>query len=237
MKLWYCYFSLFGLVNATTLLPAQSVEIHRMLDSIATASSADQYAIVCKLTRYRVWDFDPAAREKVGSQLRPDRFYLREWVLLAGFLGLEEQLRLLLEEKELSKTLRQTIYFALVRCGDEPQLQQLMRKIRTIPVDDEFVYRLVPLLIYTRRKEVTDYLLELLQKEDRNCTPADAETPGVINCAYRILEYLAPAIRDFPLKLEASGNLATDNYVKALQLVRAWIAERKDHYDLNRTTY
>jgi len=241
MKLLFAGLSLFGLINATAPLPGQSKsslpEVHRLLDSVATASSPDHYSIVRKLTRYPVQEFDRAAREKVGVLLKPEQVHLREWVLLAGFLGLEKQLKQLLTAKELPKSLQQTIRFALIRCGDKEQLQKLMEKVHTIPVNDDFVYQLVPLLVYTRQKAVTDFLLELIQKDDRGCSPADAETPGAISCAYRILEYLAPVIRDFPLKLDVSGDLAVEDYPKALELVRAWVLKRKQTYNLDDTTY
>lgn len=241
MKLYYVCLSLFGLINTAAPLSGQSANdlsgVHRLLDSLPTASASDHYSIVRKLTRYPVQEFDRAAREKVGLLLNPQQIHLREWVLLAGFLGLESELRQLLAAKALPKTLQQAIHFALVRCGDEQQLRKMMQRVRTIPVNDDFVYHLVPLLIYTRRKEVTDYLLELVQKEDQNCMPADAETPGNINCAYRIMEYLAPVIRDFPLKLDVSGDLITDDYTKALARVRTWITEQKGTYILEFTTY
>jgi len=241
MKLLFIGLSLFGLTYTASPLPGQSksstLEVHRLLDSVATASSSNHYSIVRKLTRYPVQEFDRAAREKVGLLLNSQQVHLREWVLLAGFLGLESELRQLLTAKVLPKTLQQTIHFALIRCGDEAQLQKMMQKVRTIPVNDDFVYQLVPLLVYTRKKDVTDYLLELVQKEDQHCTPADAETSGNINCAYRIMEYLAPVIRDFPLKLDVSGDLVVDDYSKALALVRAWITEQKAAYVLELTTY
>ncbi len=241
MKLLFMGLSLFGLTNTASPLPGQSKssssEVHRLLDSVATAAAPDQYSIVRKLTRYPVQEFDQSAQKKIGDLLNPGQAHLREWVLLAGFLGLESHLKKLLTAEALPKTLQQTIRFALVRCGDEQQLQKMMQKIRTIPVNDDFADQLVPLLVYTRQKVVTDYLLELIQKDDRICTPADAETPGTINCAYRIMEYLAPVIRDFPLKLGGSGDLTVDNYPVALELVRAWILERKGAYVLEDTTY
>lgn len=241
MKLCYVCLSLFGLINAPLFLSGQSKnsleEVHRLLDSVTNASSMDQYSIVHKLMRHPDWDFDEAARKKVGALLSPGQVHLREWVLLAGFLNQERQLRQLLMEEALPKTLQQTVRFALIRCGDEPLLQKLMQKVRTIPVNDDFVYQLVPLLVYTRQKVVTDYLLELIQKEDLGCTPADAETPGAINCAYRIMEYLAPVILDFPLKIEPSGDLLVSDYPKALALVRTWILERKETYILELTAY
>ncbi len=241
MKLLFTGLCLLGLANTVSPLPGQSKnsssEVHLLLDRVATAASSDQYSIVRKLTRYPIQEFDRAALKKVSDLLNPGQAHIREWVLLAGFLGLESQLKQLLAADALPKTLQQTIRFALVRCGDERQLQKMMQKVRTIPVNDDFADQLVPLLVYTRRKEVTDYLLELIQKDDPGCTPADAETPGAINCAYRIMEYLAPVIRDFPLKLDGSGDLAVDNYPAALELVRAWILEIKGAYALEDTTY
>ena len=123
MKLLYIGLCLLGLANTASPLPGQSKnsssEVHRLLDSVATSALSDQYSIVRKLTRYPIQEFDRAAREKVRSLLNSEQAHIREWVLLAGFLGLESHLRQLLTAEALPKTLQQTILFALVRCGDE----------------------------------------------------------------------------------------------------------------------
>mgnify|MGYP001254986770 CR=1 FL=1 len=241
MKLRLLYLYALGVGGFTGVLPGQTnsavSDVHRLLDLAAIASPAENYSIVRKLTHFPIQEFDKSARVKVAGLLHPGQNHLEEWVLLAGFLNLKSSLRRLLEEKDIPGTLRQAIGFALVRCGDEGALQKLKNNIYTIPVDDDFVYQLVPLLVYTRRKEMTDYLLELVQKDDTGCTPADAETPGAINCAFRIMEYLAPVIRDFPLETSISGDLETDDYPNALQLVRSWIIESGGVYFLDDTTY
>jgi hypothetical protein len=47
------------------------------------------------------------------------------------------------------------------------------------------------------------------------------------------MEYLAKAIRDYPLKSDASGELIIDNYEQALKEVRQWMNSNIGLYVIN----
>ncbi|NJO87362.1 MAG: hypothetical protein HC821_05150, partial [Lewinella sp.] len=72
---------------------------------------------------------------------------------------------------------------------------------------------------------------------NRNCTPADAETPGQIDCGYRLIEQLAPAIAGFPVQADAEGDLLTDDYAAALVAVRTWYAANQGRYQILTDTF
>ena len=113
-------------------------------------------------------------------------------------------------------------YLALARLGDEQAISTLLSKVSTLEVNTDVVYDILPGLVYTHQKELYDFMVAELYKDDRNCLPADPDQTRPINCAYRILEYLAPHIVDFPLTISDSGDLEVRNYRQALQTAREW---------------
>ncbi|MEO0734940.1 MAG: hypothetical protein AAFZ52_19035, partial [Bacteroidota bacterium] len=126
---------------------------------------------------------------------------------------------------------------ALVRTGDAAKTANLLKNVRRYPVNDEFIYTVVPLLTYTRNRKVIDYLWQQALTENTACTPADAETSGRIDCAYRIVEFLAPIIPDFPVKHDDSGILLVADYSAALAEIRRWYAAHTTDYLIDRTTF
>ena len=120
--------------------------------------------------------------------------------------------------------IRWATYLAMARLGDQSAITTVKNKVSNLQVDSDVVYNIVPGLIYTNQKELYDYLVEELNKEEKNCEPADPDQTRAINCAYRILEYLTPHIVDFPLTIGASGDIETNNYRKALETAREWFA-------------
>jgi hypothetical protein len=84
-------------------------------------------------------------------------------------------------------------------------------------------------LIYTRRKAALDYCVALLYSDDELCRSPNPDYDGSIVCAYRIIELLAPVIVDFPIQVNPSIGLETDDYPKTLQSIRDWFKQNPDY--------
>ena len=95
----------------------------------------------------------------------------------------------------------------------------------------------MPLLTYTKQSVIYNWLFDQIISNEKNCHPADAEIPGNIHCAYRIMEAVAPSIIDFPIQLDRWGDLAVESYSKALKTVREWIPTNRENYSLDLETY
>jgi len=208
-----------------------------LLSEALRASSARQAKIAQELKSFPREAFGP----EVGNQLRrlinDDRAGGRkDYILLAGFLGeaatVEE-----LAAKSPPTNLKQVINLARVRTGDAAKRANLLKNVARYPVDDEFVYTVIPLLVYTRQREVIDFIWQQVVTENLACSPADAETPGRIDCAARLVEYLAPIIEDFPVEHDDEGNLLTPDYGKAIAEIRRWYAVHREDYRIITNTY
>lgn len=159
-----------------------------------------------------------------------DTPYRRRFFLLAGWLGRVDALSAVPRAYRRSLSDKNDYDLAMLRAGVPSFVAQLPGLLARLTVDDKFVYGLGPALLYTRRREVIDFFLTKILEDQRNCQVAEAHTEGRINCAYRLLEMLAPIIQDFPLKLHPSGDLATDDYPGALEIAREWIRNHRNDY-------
>ena len=55
---------------------------------------------------------------------------------------------------------------------------------------------------------------------------ANADSEENILCGYRVLEYIAPVMIDFPLPVDEFGELEIDDYEAGLEEVRQWMHSR-----------
>ncbi|MFT6129287.1 MAG: hypothetical protein ACJATN_001009 [Neolewinella sp.] len=218
-----------------SLLSAQAGALLREAQS---ATSKRQTEIVRELQALDRNAYDAEAESALRQLLATEALVNQEeYIMIAGFLGRADLLAVVPEIDRREKPIKRAISLAKVRAGDEERRDNLMKNLRRIDVNDEFVYAVVPLLVYTRDRAVFKYLWELVITENMTCTPADAETEGRIDCAYRIVEYLGTAIEGFPVKIDEDHNLITKDYAAALAEIRRWYAAHTKDYVITTNTY
>lgn len=237
-----CFFSILSFI----LTAQQSAEeLHVLLESCYNATQQEVYSNLKSIEKYPYSIFDGQAKRKVKQIISQSPPYLNRWIKLAGFLQMENELLAIAkddhpsgiaERLNQSKSLKTSYNLALVRAGNKAKLKTLMKNVKKLDLNDNFVYEAVPQLIYARQKPIFDYLLEMIKDKRQNCTPADAETRGNISCAYRIIEEVAPYISDFPFEATSYG-IKTDDYPLMLKQTRAWIRKNKNSYVLDKENY
>ncbi|MBW3545737.1 MAG: hypothetical protein KY428_09105 [Bacteroidetes bacterium] len=193
--------------------------------------------VIGLLERYQPADFSAASQKQLGLLIQQPVPYRQRLLRLVGALGLQEQeseLLALAQDKTRGERLRWSAYLALSRMGHEEATQLIVAKIRRQPLGDDLVYELLPDLAWVCQRAATDYLLELLLLDSRDCSSPDPDSSEKITCAYRILELLAPMIADFPLKVGPTGDIETNSYPQALQEAREWVRKNGRSYQLVR---
>lgn len=180
-------------------------------------------------------DYSTISNDSLKSLLHPTTKNLNKAILEVGKTNRKEFINSLMiflqTNNKLSPQIKWSTHLALARLGDPNALNYVVQRTRKLGVNDEVVYELFPGLAYTRQKQAFEYMIETIKSDDKNCKSADPENPEAINCAYRILEFLAPTIKDFPLKIDASGDLEVADYTIALQQAREWF-ERNPQYQI-----
>ncbi|MCA6406891.1 MAG: hypothetical protein IM594_14920, partial [Cytophagales bacterium] len=234
-KAFYLVSSIGQKSNATTV---RQSAVGYILKGIQDKSTGINGVATEALTHFKIADFNNTARVSLGEALVASTHHLDQVVKLAGYLkeqGYAEKISLLLTAAS-SKKHKWACRLALARMGNAPAIQYLKDKLLTATVNDDFVYDVVPDLLYTRNAEVFKYIETIVQSDTYACEPADPDASGSLLCAYRVMEYLSPYISNFPLRTDDQGNLEETDYKQALQKLRKWLNENKN-YQIKDETY
>ncbi|GCC53185.1 hypothetical protein SanaruYs_34280 [Chryseotalea sanaruensis] len=189
------------------------------------------------LSKYAKNDFTLATKDSLVLLINQSPGYYDKLLRMVGFLDVKTLIPALQQKLEAklitNERQRWAAYLALSRMGDDNATQFVLDKVKSLGVTDDVVYTLFPDLVYTRQRTTIDYLIEQLYRDEKNCNSTNAERSKPITCAFRIIDYLAAAITDYPFKTDVSGELVVDDYQEALQDVRAWFKTKGDLYEIN----
>ncbi len=214
--------------------------VEHLLQVVRKQDASVQGLIARELALYHRDDFSTASKDSLRSILSQRRSHYSLWVKLIGYVGLTDQsniIRSQLQQAPMSRSEKWAAQLALCRLGDVASLEKVLRRVKQLPVQDDVVYDVFPDLIYTRQREAINYLIEALYTDEKNCESSDAEKSQKQTCAYRLLELVAPVLRDFPLSVDASGDLAINDYEAGLMLAREWFKKRNGRYEIIDQTY
>jgi hypothetical protein len=181
------------------------------------------------LSTFSPADFSDATYQDLIRLLRDDHPLLSSVMKIVAYLQLRSAVPTLRELSNAETTsIRWAALIALARLRDESAVETIMKEVQRFPVDDDIVYYIFPDLIFTRNRELIALVVKAVYSDEELCYPPDAEQNLRIRCAYRIIEQLAPVIRDFPLKLDAYGDLVANDYYQALDSARKWLTKHPD---------
>ena len=224
-----------GLVRTIGLQSkVQSVRTQAVQQLVAAAKDKDTGnagVVLNHLTGFRKNDFSAAAKDSLYTYFQRKSGNMNTLIRLLGYLNVQKaknELFALSQDGAAGRKDRWAALLALSRMGDEQAINDVMNRVKRMPVSDALAYEVFPDLVYTRRREAFSYLLETLNSDAKNCESADPERPSRIPCAYRVMEMLAPAIGNYPLKLSDSGDAVTSDYPAALTQVREWFQVNKE---------
>jgi hypothetical protein len=192
------------------------------------------------LTTFTKKDFLKSHRDSISKLLNPKQSHRREAMKLMGFLGMIEvsaELLQIANDVSLEESERWAAFIALARLGNSDAIIFVNNRSRKILLNDDLISELFPDLIYTRQPAIINYVIEILQSDERNCESADNDDDKPIPCGYRIMEQLATVIKNYPLAVDATGDIKIRDYPKALEKVRIWFKERGTDYELDREKY
>lgn len=212
--------------------------VGQLIDAIADKDSGISGYASSSLRDFSEQDFSEGQKFKLMSYLNKPIPHKRSVILLIGVLqlyGAIEPLRTLSGQGN-GKYIRWAASLALARMEDAEALLFVVNTVKNRPVNDDLIYDLVPDLIYTRQKLAFDYLFKIINSDEENCFPADPDAVQKIMCAYRVLEYIAPYIENFPLQVEEE-QLLVDDYQQALMDVRNWFRDNNTSYIIKKDTF
>ena len=186
------------------------------------------------LKQYQQKDFNAAAIDSIKSIIHRGNKYIEHIILVAGYINipdLKADLKTIIANPHQKDKTKWAAHLALSRMGEESETSYCIQLMQSRNLDNAIVYNMTPGLIYTHQKMAYDYLITLLNSNEKNCISPNPDNGVKILCAYRIMEFLAPVIIDFPLKTDRDVNqIKTDNYDTALETARAWFKIHMSDY-------
>jgi hypothetical protein len=194
-----------------------------------------------ELPKYRKEDFNSIAKDSIESYIKRHIYYLDKVVMLAGYLNLTSaipDIKAVIGNPKNDDKIKWSAHLALSRMGDDSETGYCIRVAQSKTMNDAIVYNMLPGLIYTRQKVAIDYMVTLLNSDEKDCISSNPDNNTEIVCGYRIMEFLAPIIKDFPLQtIEGVNQIRTDNYKAALETARKWFKDKAGNYEIKTDTY
>ncbi len=179
--------------------------------------------------------FDAAALKKIDRLLQNSRLpHHDKTILLAGFVSTgQDILQQKLLQPDLPGKAQWKTHLALARMGEKTSIDWCLDQVKNIELNNNTVEYLVPDLVYTRQPRMINLCINYLNSDEKKCYSADPDNDQNMLCGYRIMELLAPVIKDFPYETDATGSILTDDYTKALSIVRTWFEKHPDYTTKN----
>ena len=207
-----------------------------LIEGLADSYYSVRTDCVDYLTECKLHDFQPFALEQFNKQFNSKAWFSKELVLLAGFIG-NDSCRVTLEELANStlpshRRLLWHVNLALARMGDNYAGKWCLSQIEFIGINDDVTNELLPGLIYTRQRRSFEFLITVLNSDDKLCSSNNPDSNEPMLCGYRVMEYLAPAIKNYPLKQLPSGDIETKDYHKALLTTREWFSKKNGTFEI-----
>lgn len=181
------------------------------------------------LTLFKRNDFTQQVSDTIAELLGRRCYHFERMIRIAGFLENPSTVRILDNLKPNDSTLSAreawAVELALARAGKSKSLDYCLQKISSEPVNDNSVTWLFPDLVYIRRPESINYILNEILSDEKKCISSNPDREEKIICAFKLIELVAPVVEDFPVKLTRYGEIDTDNYDETLLHVREWIQQ------------
>lgn len=183
------------------------------------------------LTAFNKSDFTPAHKNSINGYINLQTPHADKIFMLAGFLEMNDQ------RGKLNDVINSNAAFkykwaarlALARMGDNLSIDYILGKLGNAPVNDDLIYDVAPDLIYTRQPEIFKYLEQIIFSDKTDCQSADPDSNAKILCGYRVMEYIAPAIQNYPLPVDEAGDLDVTDYEASLRQVREWFRQNPNY--------
>jgi hypothetical protein len=186
------------------------------------------------LTEFRESDFDAQTRNQLGAIVMNSKGHVTDLIRLSGQIKLTTMVPVFEEKLKTTKNKKEEwlLRCALARMGDPEQQNFCLNRLKNLGFNDQVILYIVPDVIYTQSKDAFNFLLNSILTDQMHCTSFDPDSSEKINCAFRLIEMVAPYVVDFPVALSASGDLGVNDYNQALTVVRQWITDNMATYQL-----
>jgi hypothetical protein len=195
-----------------------------------------------RLKRFDRDCFDSLRVNNFTNLLDSNTTNLKEYIKFLGFIGNKttgSKIKELLysSERKFSNSELWSIYLSLARLGDTDAIDFLASRVSKLQLNSRLVEAVYPDLVYTRQKKLYDLMIDAIYSDELLCDSPNPDSDKMVICGYRIIEILAPNIKEFPIKTFPSGDLDVENYPEALKQARDWFVQNRSNYKIVKEKY
>jgi hypothetical protein len=212
-----------------------------MIEKLAKSCFDSNGAVVNQslkfLTRFPRQDYSYTAKLLTDSLAKYSRYYKPDFYKLGAYVDGPNIETILADELLLAKSIKEKwhIHIALARLGNDQSVKFIADRLAKAEINNDFVNAIVPDLVYTRQKEVFDFLLKIILPDDKNCVTNNPDRPVPIPCGYYLVEPLAAKIEGFPVSLDEQGDLMDDLTPLDFENIRKWISNNSAYTIIDNT--
>ncbi len=233
----FFYNLLFQEISITQKLKLKQEDVLYLINKgLDSTNSLHVYSVVKKLLELPNEYFNKQSKTLLSSILLKESVqHYKSIIRLSGKLnidGLIPYYESRLQDDNIDTSTKWNIELVLGRMGDLDKVKSCLKKVQQFSISDQVIYNLIPDLLYLHNRFCYDYILQQILVDNINCTSTDPDSEVKITCAYRLIEMIAPYIKDFPIELYESGDIVTDDYERTLLEVRNWILQNNYLYEL-----
>jgi len=174
--------------------------------------------------QFEIEDFNDKAMNLLDSLILYGKYYRPDSYKIAACHN-KNTVKILLKNKLSTVTSKPEIWqlnLALCRIGDNQAKNYVLSVLKHVNINSEFIYNVVPDLIYTRQSDIYNFLFNIIKDPSYKCVSSNPDDEKLINCGYYLVELLAGEIDKFPLSVNDFGELKEPLTEKSLQEVRDW---------------
>ncbi|HYG02172.1 MAG TPA: hypothetical protein VD927_06970 [Chryseosolibacter sp.] len=221
--------------EATNEIETKRIAIGLLLTGLRDKDSGIIGSVIAALTHYDRSLFTKANKDTLSNYVQRATPHLPALMMLAGYIDItdtKQKLKQITRSKTAFKN-RWAAHLALARMSDNASIQFILDKLKNAEYNDALVYDVVPDLIYTRNPEIFRTLEAVIRHDDPTCESANPDSNKKILCGYRVMEAIAPVIKNFPISSDGDGNLNVSSYEEALLQTRTWLKDNPNYVITN----
>jgi len=182
------------------------------------------------LKQFGISDYDSSANVLLDSVLRTVKFNKNDIYKLGAYVGNKATEVLLFNKLSTAKSKSEIwhLNLALCRRQNEKAVTYVLENLKPAKINSDFIYAVVPDLIYTRQPRIYDFLFEIIQNPEYKCVSGNPDNEKEIECGYYLIELLANEIEGFPLAVNQFGEIENEITPISINTVREWYKVNKN---------
>ena len=203
---------------------AKMMVVEDLLRSCDDSSSIVVQNAWQELTKFDKKYFTEESKRMLEHIIDNGKFFSEKFFMIGGYVGSENMVSILKNRRALCEKNQQWyVDLALCRLNDNSSVQAVLSRLSKIKPSLDFVDLLLPDLLYTRQRQIYDWIINDAMTDECKCVSRSPVSERQIPCAYYIMYEIADYIEDFPIDRDEDGEKDDDFSKSDIKNMRTWL--------------